>query len=159
MSHRRYAAIPRVLCFLRHESRWLLIRRAADRLLWPNLYNGVGGHVEQGEGILAAALREIEEEAGLVPEALSLRGIIHETEGDHGVIVFVFAGTCAECTLRAGPEGSPGWFADDEVLALDLVADVRQILARLLAMSADDPPFLARSLVDASGRPTLTFEE
>lgn len=158
MLEQRYAAIPRVLCFLRRESRWLLIHRAADRPLWPNLYNGVGGHVEQGEGILAAARREVEEEAGLMPESLRLRGVIHETDGDHGVMVFVFTGTCSRGEPRAGPEGTPGWFADREVPALDLVADVGQILARLLAMAAGDPPFLARSVVDSTGRPALTFE-
>jgi 8-oxo-dGTP diphosphatase len=159
MSHHRYAAIPRVLCFLRHEGRWLLIRRAASCRLWPNLYNGVGGHVEEGEGIVAAAQRELEEEAGLQAETLRLRGVIHETEGDHGVIVFVFTGTCRTGELRASPEGTPRWISDGELLDLDLVADVELILRRLLAMAPEDPPFLARSRVDAAWRPQLVFEE
>ena len=112
MSQPRYTAIPRVLCLLRHEGRWLLIRRAADRRLWPNLYNGVGGHVEAEEGLLAAAQRELQEEAGLTAATLRLRGVIHETEGDHGVMVFVFSGTCTCSELRESPEGTPGWFGD-----------------------------------------------
>lgn len=159
MPDHRYSAIPRVLCFLRHEGRWLLIRRAADRRLWPNLYNGVGGHVEEGEGILAAARRELREETGLTAESLRLRGVIHEREGDHGVIVFVFTGTCRSPSLVESPEGTPGWFTDEQVLGLPLVADVGLILARLLAMRNADPPFLARSQTDAAGNPLLVFEE
>jgi len=115
--------------------------------------------VEEGEGILAAARRELAEEAGVTPRALRLRGVIHEAERGYGVVVFVFTGTCAGTELRCSPEGTPGWFTDEQVAGLELVADVGQILARLLTMRADDPPFLARSVVDAAGRPTLAFEE
>jgi len=158
MSQHRYSAIPRVLCFVRHKGRWLLIHRAADRRLWPNLYNGVGGHVEEGEGILAAARRELWEEAGLTADGLRLRGVIHEMEGDHGVVVFVFTGTCRRARLRESAEGTPGWFTDEEALGLPLVADVGLILGRLLAMRPGDPPFIARSQTDAAGSPMLTFE-
>jgi len=158
MSQQRYSAIPRVLCFLRHEGRWLLIRRAADRRLWPNLYNGIGGHVEEGEGILAAAHRELAEEAGVTAQDLCLRGVIHETEGDHGVIVFVFTGTCRSPQLAESPEGTPAWFADEQIPSLPLVADVGLLLGRLLTMRPGDPPFIARSHTDAAGRPMLTFE-
>ncbi len=158
MPTHRYAAIPRVLCFVRHKGRWLLIHRAASCRLWPNLYNGVGGHVEAGEGMLAAARRELMEEAGVTAQALRLRGVIHEMEGEQGVIVFIFSGTCAAARLRESPEGTPGWFADDELPGLDMVADVGLILARLRAMRPEDPPFIARSRVDAAGVPNLVFE-
>lgn len=50
-------------------SRWevLLLRRAASR---GGFWQGVTGGVEDGEGLLEAARRELYEETGLVPSAL-----------------------------------------------------------------------------------------
>ncbi|MEX1248597.1 MAG: NUDIX domain-containing protein, partial [Anaerolineales bacterium] len=61
----RYKFIPRVLVFLTRGDEVLLIKRGADRPVFPNLYNGLGGHVERGESVMAAARREVEEESGL----------------------------------------------------------------------------------------------
>ena len=40
------------------EPEVLLLRGAADKRLWANRYNGLGGHVEAGEDVLSAAKRE-----------------------------------------------------------------------------------------------------
>ncbi len=154
----RYTTIPRVLCFLRRGERWLLIRRAPDRRLWPNLYNGLGGHVEESEGILAAARREVWEEAGIEALGLSLCGIIHADEGGRGVVVFVFTGSAGPGELCPSPEGTPGWFTTAEALQLDLLPDVRLILPRLLSRQPCDPPFFAQTTLDATGKPLLAFE-
>ncbi|MDR1712412.1 MAG: 8-oxo-dGTP diphosphatase [Propionibacteriaceae bacterium] len=39
-------------------------------------YNGLGGKLESGEDVVAGFLRELEEEAGIVPTKMSLRGTI-----------------------------------------------------------------------------------
>ncbi|MDI7274982.1 MAG: NUDIX domain-containing protein [Anaerolineae bacterium] len=154
----RYRVVPRTLTLLRHGERWLLIRRAADRELWPGLYNGIGGHVEEGEGVLASAQRELLEEAGLTAGDLRLVGVIHASEGSRGVVVFVFTGVATSEEVVAGAEGAPLWVTLSEALDLDLMPDLRLILPRLLAMRPDDPPFLARSTLDAAGRPSIVFE-
>ena len=61
----KYQAVPRVLCFVTHGDEVLLLRGAPDKRIWPDKYNGVGGHVETGEDILSGARREIYEETGL----------------------------------------------------------------------------------------------
>jgi 8-oxo-dGTP diphosphatase len=155
----RYQAVPRTLSFLRHGERWLLIRRAPHKRLWPNLYNGLGGHVEAGEGILESARREVREEAGVEAEDLRLVGIMHADEDGLGVIVFIFAGVTATATVRGSDEGTPVWATAEEVLRLDVLPDVRLILPRILQMQPCDPPFFARSVLDKGGMPVMTFEE
>ena len=48
----RYKVIPRTLIFLKKHNSILLIKEAETKKLWPNLYNGIGGHIEKGEDIL-----------------------------------------------------------------------------------------------------------
>jgi len=154
----RYRVVPRTLTFLRRGEQWLLIRRAADRRLWPGLYNGIGGHVEEGEGILASARREVLEEAGVAVDDLRLVGVIHASEGQRGVAVFVFTGVAPTADVIPSAEGSLAWVTLSEALGLDLMPDLRHILPRLQALRPDDPPFLARSTLDATGMPAIVFE-
>ncbi len=61
----RYQVIPRSLIFVRRGEQVLLLKGAAHKRLWANLYNGIGGHIERGEDALSAARRELAEESGL----------------------------------------------------------------------------------------------
>jgi len=154
---KRYQVIPRVLCFLEHDDKVLLIRRAAHKRLWPNLYNGVGGHVEHGETPLEAAHRELHEETGLRVERLDLRGVIHvEREGESsGVLLFVFTGRAGETALRASPEGTPHWVRKEDVFRLDLLSDLQWLLPKLWSLSPSAPPFFARTFEDRRGHISL----
>jgi len=64
----RYMLIPRTLIFLTRGDKILLIKGAANKRLWANLYNGIGGHIEPGEDILSAARRELKEETNLTSD-------------------------------------------------------------------------------------------
>lgn len=57
----RYSLVPRTLSFLIQDDQILLLK--LNRGAWSGLYNGIGGHIEQGEDPLSAARREVEGEA------------------------------------------------------------------------------------------------
>ena len=102
-SAHRYRAVPRTLSFITHGDEMLLLRGAPTKRLWPNKYNGVGGHVEAGEDIYTSALREMKEETGLEVTDARLRGVINIDVGQEtGIVVFVFTAraTGREPTLR-----------------------------------------------------------
>lgn len=58
----------------------LLVRRASHRKWSPNCWDLVGGHVEKGEALDVAIVRECKEEVGLMPLALEHVTILFEDE-------------------------------------------------------------------------------
>ncbi|PJF37889.1 MAG: hypothetical protein CUN55_19790, partial [Phototrophicales bacterium] len=45
----RWLTIPRTLCFIFNGDDVLLMKRSPHRRVFPNCYNGVGGHIERDE--------------------------------------------------------------------------------------------------------------
>lgn len=80
-------------------------------------WNGFGGKVEEGESIEEAALREIEEEAGIKPKEITKHGIIQfEFKGDPKILeVHIFRGEDFEGEPKESDEMKPQWFHVDEI--------------------------------------------
>ena len=157
-SAHRYKAVPRTLCFITHGDEILLLRGAPNKRIWPNKYNGVGGHVEADEDIYTSALREMCEETGLDVEDVRLRGIINvDTAQETGIIVFVFTARASGRDVQPSAEGMLEWVRQDQFAALDLVEDLPELLPRVLAMRPDDAPFFARYHYDEHDRLVATF--
>lgn len=130
----RYTVIPRTLVFLRHGGDVLLLKGAPTKRLWAGRYNGLGGHVEPGETLLAAALREVWEEAGIAAgevAGLTLRALVNVEGGPPGVLLCIFTGTALTRGVAGSAEGMPEWVPLDELARIDLV-DERRFLPRLL---------------------------
>jgi len=150
--------IPRTLIFVTRGESVLLLKGAPDKRLWANRYNGVGGHVERGESILAAARRELLEETGLRAD-LRLRGtLLVDADDAIGIGLYIFQGENPKGELRASREGTLEWIPFDALTSYPLVEDVAEILNRLLAMRRDDPPFSARSFYDETDTLRVCFE-
>jgi 8-oxo-dGTP pyrophosphatase MutT (NUDIX family) len=114
-----HAGIPtgvHVLC--EREGRVLLLRRAGTGF-FDGLYSLPGGHVEQGESILQAAARELEEETGLqiAPDDLGWLGIIHRRSDTNRIDFFLRALRWqGEPVLREPDKCSElGWFARNDL--------------------------------------------
>jgi 8-oxo-dGTP diphosphatase len=138
-----YHLIPRTLTFITNNNHILLIKGAPTRATFPNLYNGIGGHVERGENVEQAALREIWEETGLTQiDNLRLHGTITVDTGQPtGIILFIFSGTSTTREVRPSSEGDLNWVPISAIPTLQCVDDLNDLLTQISNMSTLDPPF------------------
>jgi len=138
----------------------LLIKGASTKKLWPDLYNGIGGHIEPGEDILSAARREVSEETGLMPGGLRLCGTIHIDTGEQpGICVFIFRGECLGGMLLESEEGIPSWIPIDGINKLPLVEDLQTLLPKVLSHKKDDPPLSFLYTYDDEDHLVITLSE
>lgn len=146
----RWLVIPRTLCFVFNGEDVLLMKRSPTRRIFPNQYNGVGGHVERDEDPYQCALREIKEETGLDVHTLTLRGIHNIDAGQQsGIIMFVFTAQSDSRAVIDNPdEGTLHWVPQQQVMQLDLVEDLPQIVPRILTMPKSSPPYHAHVSYD-----------
>jgi 8-oxo-dGTP diphosphatase len=159
-SAHRYKAVPRTLCFILHGDDVLLLHGSPTKRIWPGKYNGVGGHVEAGEDIYGAAIREMREETGAGVSDVRLRGVINIDIGQEtGIILFVFTAQAHGREVRPSPEGALEWVRRDRLEALDLVEDLSKLLPHVLSMQPADPPFFAHYHYDEHDQLVITFAD
>lgn len=137
----RHLATPRVLLFLERDGRRLFIEGAPHKW-WAGRLNGLGGSVESGEGVRAAAVREAEEECGLRPARLELAAVGHVVSVPP-VLLFVFTGSLPPGALRPTGEGRHRWLAPADLAGPDLplMPDLPLLLPLLDRRPAGAPPF------------------
>lgn len=155
----RYLVIPRSLCFITHGAEVLLLRGGPHKRLWAGRYNGVGGHIEAGEDVYSATLREIREETGLSVHGLRLCGVAHVDAGapNVGVLFFIFTAQAAGRAVTPSSEGALEWWPTDRLPTADLVEDLPILLPKVLAMPAGAPPFFAAYRYDDEDRLVISF--
>ncbi len=156
----RWLTIPRTLCFILNSSDILLMKRGPHRRVFPNRYNGVGGHIERGEDPLTSARREVYEETGLRVEEMQLCAVYNIDAGiNTGIMLFVFLGHTTERYTVPNDEGSLHWIPLDQVLTLDLVDDLPYILPRILKMEPGDAPLFVHASYDTDDQLIMNFAE
>lgn len=130
----RWVVIPRTLCFVINDDAVLLMKRGPHRRVFPNQYNGLGGHIERDEDPLTSARREISEECGLDVPALRLVAVhTIDTGAANGILLFVFVGHSHNRNVISDDrEGTLEWVALERLNTLNLVEDLPLILPRYL---------------------------
>jgi 8-oxo-dGTP diphosphatase len=155
----RYMIIPRTLIFLTSVDQVLLLKGSPTKRIWAGRYNGIGGHVEQGEDILSAAKRELNEEAGISGVDLWLCGVLMvNVEPDCGVGIFLFRGKVDKRAIKLvpGSEGELTWVPIAGLADIPLVEDLPLLIPRVLAVGRHSAPFLGRSFY-VDGRLNIEF--
>ncbi|MEW5830333.1 MAG: NUDIX domain-containing protein [Chloroflexota bacterium] len=156
----RYMLIPRVLIFATRGDSVLLLKllpKNGKVTGWTGKYNGIGGHIEQGEDALSAARRELFEESGLDADLRLCGTLIVDSGRNPGIGLFIFSGEAGTGEPVASGEGMPEFVPWDRLDEVPLVEDGPAILQRVRGMGPGDPPFSARSAYDNGGRLTVRF--
>jgi 8-oxo-dGTP diphosphatase len=111
------------LCYLKADGKTLMIHRIkkADDM-HQGKWNGLGGKLEPGESPEECAIREVQEESGLIIRNPMMRGFLTFPGfvNDEDWYAFVFVADQFEGQLIESSEGVLAWIEDRQLLELDL---------------------------------------
>lgn len=97
---------------------FLVRKKENDKYHTQGMYLPMGGHVELGEGIEEAAIREVKEESGITVHSLDLKGVLYirsQNTGEYDLIIFNFISSDFDGEPKAGREGSFDWIPLDHL--------------------------------------------
>lgn len=118
-----------VLCLIHKNGRYLLQDRIKND--WKG-YTLSGGHIEPGESIVDAVIREMQEETGLTIRHPHLCGVKQFPLEEGRYIVFLFETEEFEGDLRSSEEGTMHWIDERELSKVNLVEDFEDLIEVML---------------------------
>jgi 8-oxo-dGTP diphosphatase len=102
---------------------FLVRNKKNDKMHQQGMYLPIGGHVELGEGVEEAAIREVKEESGIKIQTVDLRGIIYlrsQNTEEYDNIIFLFTSKDFSGEPKPGREGKFEWVSIDEFKKINL---------------------------------------
>jgi 8-oxo-dGTP diphosphatase len=141
LSKIRYKVIPRTLIFLFYKSKVLLIKQNSEKKVGFGKWNGIGGHIEEGEDPFSSARREIFEESGLTIQNIKLKFIsIIPEKKELGVCLFIFSGICENMEVTESSEGQLSWICIDHLNDYNVMPDLQKLLKLMINNNESDYP-------------------
>lgn len=155
----RNLVIRRSLVFLFDSDSVLLIKGAPDKRLWAGKYNGIGGHIEEGEETLIGTNRELFEETGIEGVRLDLNGTIAiDTGNPPGILIAVFSGDYDKSAdLHSSHEGCLEWYELKDVPNLPVVEDIPVLLEQVIRSREERKTFFGYYWYDGDGKLKTKF--
>lgn len=119
-----------VLCLIHNEDSYLLQDRVKKD--WRG-YTLPGGHIEPGESIVDAVVREMKEETGFMIKSPRLCGVKQFPIEGGRYIVFLFETDQFEGKVVDSDEGKVHWVKVSELLNVNLVDDFDELIEVMLS--------------------------
>ena len=113
--------------YIMHDNKLLMFKRSETKKKFPGFWSLPGGHIDEGEDPLAAAIREVKEETGvtIVPEDIKLKVVALHHHLDRAELYtdFAFAVTLHEAPpiVSEEREGQAHWIPVHEAKSLENV--------------------------------------
>ena len=117
------------LCLIHKGNQYLLQDRVKKD--WKG-YTLPGGHVEPGESIVEATIREMQEETGLIIRNPKLCGVKQFPIEGGRYLVFLFETEDFEGELVSSEEGAMHWVNAEELDTVKTVSDLKELLQVML---------------------------
>ncbi|MBR2408511.1 MAG: 8-oxo-dGTP diphosphatase [Lachnospiraceae bacterium] len=118
-----------VLCLIRRGDEYLLQDRVKKD--WRG-FTLPGGHVEPGESIVDAVVREMKEETGLAVENPKLCGVKQFPIDGGRYLVFLFVADKFSGEIVSSEEGAMHWVKKEDLPKVNLVNDFTELLEVML---------------------------
>jgi len=117
------------LCLITRDNEYLLQDRVKED--WKG-FTLPGGHIEKGESIVDAIIREIKEETGLTILNPKLCGVNQFPIEDGRYIVFLFYADEFSGEVVSSEEGKMHWVKKEELSNVNLVSGFHELLEVML---------------------------
>jgi 8-oxo-dGTP diphosphatase len=105
-----------------HQGKVLMHRRSKNKKHFPGYLIGPGGHINEGESVVEAACREVEEETGIILSPLSMKlkycGIHHHVDTNTVWVCYGYLSrpSIVKGKLTQSAEGLSEWIGFDELI-------------------------------------------
>lgn len=138
----RYEVLPRVLVFVFQNDRLLMMKYSGkgenmnqEKVDRKDIYNCIGGHIEKGEDVIEAAIKEALEEAGIALLNPKIKGVINISGfAGKNIMNFIISGTTEDEPVKNSLEGDLEWIECDKLKDIGIFSDIIPILEKLLSL-------------------------